>query len=486
MEIRDAEQATEWLSAGLCLTRLAQATPDEIPRISRWAFKILSESGTLPPLGTVADIAHIALGRPLDFRDSLPGCDPELQAAIRTYEDQFLGRLAADPRLEAVSHAISRLSPQLQADAIPLLVARIIERIRFSERVSMSPGVARRATESVSSELLETGFAVLRRSGAVSDALIDGYEGLVNAARRTGSLLSEGDVFLLENLAALDSLSQRLAIEQMVEVAGELTRAMPRRMKPRDNAKRGHTPTNIEDEDRYPTGGFSSISTVGTLENLVSSELIYMEEGLEPNAVDLFDMRYVEGELLYYTRDESVFVRTRRAITFALMPDLSRARFKDQGVKWQRLVIVFGLISCAVQRLADWLSESGLQFRVVFVHNNTRSTPLKAEKALCELLLGEWIEKEMCVVEETEDIEDVLFQATEAARTAQSDVVIVTMDDLDLGELDSRIRVATLNVKEPIPSLTWNDKPVRPGRVVEEDPWTSWVASTLELLQGIV
>ena len=92
--------------------------------------------------------------------------------------------------------------------------------------------------------------------------------------------------------------------------------------------------TSLTDEDHYPTGGFSSIATTGTMENLVISELIYMEDPADKDAaggVDLFDLRYAEGELLYYTRDESQFVRDHRAVGFALSSDLTRARIKDRG-----------------------------------------------------------------------------------------------------------------------------------------------------------
>lgn len=483
-EIRDSDIATRWLAAGLCLQRLTASPADEIPSTSRAAFKLLSESGAIPPAGVLSDVARLLAGHTLEVKQELPAAAPELRQAIRHYEDQFLGRLAADPRLDAIADAIAKLPPSRAADAVPLMVGRLMERMGYTGGVSMSPGVARRATEQVSRELLEQGYATLREAGELTDWMVTGYEQLVAAARRTGALLSEADVFLLENLDVLDSLTQRLAIEQMVEVADELGRTLPRRLKPRNQSQRGRTPTQIEDEDQYPIGGFASISTSGSLENLVSSELIYMDE-TPGESVDLFDLRYVEGELLYYTRDESVFVRTRRQLTFVILPELSRARFKDQGLSWQRLVIVFGVIACTVRRLSDWLSEEGLSFRVVFVHDGSRTTPLKAEKGLCELLLREWIEKEMCTVDEADALEDVLFQAAEAARTAQSDVVAFTMDEPPALELDPRVRLATISVQNPTPVLRWHDRNVREVPT-EDEPWSSWRTATLDLLQEVI
>lgn len=52
----------------------------------------------------------------------------------------------------------------------------------------------------------------------------------------------------------------------------------------------------------YPVGGISELSNRGSLENLLRSELIYSETDTE---IDLFQVRYVEGELLYYQRDSN-------------------------------------------------------------------------------------------------------------------------------------------------------------------------------------
>lgn len=52
----------------------------------------------------------------------------------------------------------------------------------------------------------------------------------------------------------------------------------------------------------YPVGGISELSNRGSLENLLRSELVYSELDEE---INLFEVRYVEGELLYYQRDSN-------------------------------------------------------------------------------------------------------------------------------------------------------------------------------------
>jgi hypothetical protein len=215
---------------------------------------------------------------------------------------------------------------------------------------------------------------------------------------------------------------------------------------------------------------------------LVTSELIYMDE--DPEHVDLFDMRYVEGELLYYTRDESVFIRSRRVVTFVFDADLVRARFKDQGMRWQRLVAAMGLLSAAVKQLSAWLSEEGLFFRVAFVRTEGDS-PLEAERGLCQLLLREWIEKEMAEVVEIDRTEVAVEKAEEDARTAQADVVVFTMQTRPFEDLDKRVRAAFVNLGEPSPALWWSDR--TPGNITTDaEPWSAWIAVSVELLQSII
>jgi hypothetical protein len=307
------------------------------------------------------------------------------------------------------------------------------------------------------------GGTELRRTTA--DALTESYNSLVRASRHTAQLVTESDLFVLEHLSALRSSSQRLEVEQIVDAATQLSDSLPRRMRRQSN--RGRVPTDIENEAQFPAGGFSSIERAGSLENLVTSELIYMnDEG--STDVDLFEVRYVEGELLYYSRDESVLVREQRVFTFVLYPELVRARVKDRDVPWQRLVVALGVIVALVQRLSEWLNESGLQFRVVFLRDpRTRSTPLSAERKLCQILLGEWVDKGVATVEDAASWEE---EASAAVRTAQSDVVIFSVGKLPEFTLDPRVRMIAVDLRE--------SNPIVSSVEAEATPWQSWLRAT--------
>src|SRR6185295_9713646 len=101
-----------------------------------------------------------------------------------------------------------------------------------------------------------------------------------------------------------------------------------------------------------PVGGFSSLSTRGTIESLLHSQLAFMEKEDRP---DLFDMKFLRDELLYYARDENQFLRRRRTFIFALFPDLRHTRVKDPALPYQRGILLLGLVLVMVRRLSDWL-----------------------------------------------------------------------------------------------------------------------------------
>ena len=291
-----------------------------------WIRASLSDAPTLPPVGVIVDVGRLLeCGGSFDATAAMVISHPQLGQAIRGYEEQFLGRLAGDRRFEAAADAIARLSGELRNEGVALLVAQLLQRIHFDHAVAITPLRARRVLGRPAIELREEGLARLRVSSTDEEAgelalLTHSYQRLVACARHASTLLTDRDIFTLENLDLLRSLTQRVAIQQMVDAAEQLENALPRRIRRRPR-RRGVTPTRMEDENTYPAGGFSSISTLGSLENLVCSELIYMDDNID---YDLFDVRYSEGELLYYTRDDSVFLRNRREIIILLHPHLYR------------------------------------------------------------------------------------------------------------------------------------------------------------------
>jgi hypothetical protein len=147
-------------------------------------------------------------------------------------------------------------------------------------------------------------------------------------------------------------------------------------------------------KDSYPVGGFSSLSNRGTVESLLHSQLIFMEPGERP---DLFDIKFVRDELLYYSRDENQFFRRHETFLFLLSPNLATARLKDAELPYQRIVMALALLVTAVRTLIQWLSGVGLRFE--FLVLDAPQPALDPEIQLLEMLLGDQIANGTAAVE---------------------------------------------------------------------------------------
>lgn len=438
----DREEATETISAGLCLARLIP-TAEAAQKMGPWILATMGERLDLPPPGVVGDLGALLFGASLDpLRTGMavPGDDPNLAAALRRYEDAVLGRLAVDGRLASAGFAVARLPKEMHAQAVGILVAGVLARIDFDGGIEVQPGIVRQLTERKPEEAMQRGFATLRDDADVRKRLTEGYASLARCAQKARDLIGDADLFALENLTVLGSLTQRLAIADVVRAQESIANTLPRRF-PRRRRKEGDVASKLEDESVYPVGGFSSVTTSGSLENLVTSELIYMDAPPPPGQVadvDLFDMRYVEGELLYYARDEAIFVRRRRLVILALSPDLVRTRVKDRELPWQRIVVVLGVVLVLTKKLVELLGEEALEIKVAFLHEDGAKMPLEEEKALSELMLREWRDKGMAdvLIATWEDITEL---AAASARRALVEVVRIHATKAQVGPLDPRV-----------------------------------------------
>jgi vWA domain found in the FtsH ternary systems/N-terminal helical region fused to the FtsH ternary system vWA domain len=391
-ELRDLDEARDFLLQGLWLQRVVPAGKGNVVEALAWAMEIAAGGQPLPPIGFVADLGHVAFGMDWEGRDSRNALAiPSLPINLfRTYEDHVLGKIYADWTFAKASDSLRRYQGRDRAKGLAFTVNQLRERAQFPG-VELPPGVIKHAMESKPEEILNQGWESLRQDG-VQPLLLDLYEGLIQAARRTAEALGPEDVFELEHRTALDDFGQRLALRQVVRVATSLEATLPRhRIRPQ--ARRMEVPTRILDEDTYPVGGFSSISTRGSIESLLHSQLAYMEPS-GADRPDLFDVKFVRDELLYYSRDENQFLRRRRTFVVALGPDLVSTRFKDSELQYQRGVLLLALLVVVVRKLTEWLTTDALVFQFLFLRPEDpldKSDPLAAEQALLQTLLREEI-----------------------------------------------------------------------------------------------
>jgi hypothetical protein len=231
-------------------------------------------------------------------------------------------------------------------------------------------------------------------------------------------------------------------------------------------------PTRVLDEDTYPVGGFSSLSTRGTVESLLHSQLAYMERDERP---DLFDVKFLRDELLYYARDENQFLRRRRAFVIALFPDLLHTRVKDPTLPFQRGILLLALLLVVVRRLSDWLSSDALLFEFLFLDG---AEPLGRERELLEMLLREPIETGNVVVKVL-PAGSLAKECGELARRSLCHCLTASTADRPFEAQDTV--VTRLALDGPCPALAaGEDGPVYPEG---EEPFDVWAGVLLELLQ---
>jgi hypothetical protein len=455
-----------------------------------WALSTATELGQVPPLGVIADVGTVFNGTQLT--QHLIGT-PKLKKAIQAYDDHVMGRIASEAKTESVVDAMSKLSIGLKNTGVSFIIGKIVERLGGSGiLLDVSITEIKKMLRISEEDIKVNAFAELR-SPRMAEKLATIYEGIAKAARHTGCLVADSDIFTMENLGVLSQLNQRIAIEHIVDAAQEIEASLPQKIR-RKAQSTGPVPTQADDESNYPIGGFSAISNSGTIENLVCSELIYMEDpkDLEESGdqFDMFDMRYAEGELLYYTRDESMYVRRAKVVTFVLNADLIEARVKDRGVKYQRLVIALGAILCTIKRMISWLSEDGMIFRIIFLNNGKRQALLFEEIALSKLLFREWQESGVVVISEATSIDSVLESMVQDVKKFQCHIVEVSTSKSFIGvppvgalgkPCDLKIQRSTIEVSGEVPMM--NTTGAR-GLISAEDV-DSWNTLTLSLLKDL-
>lgn len=119
---------------------------------------------------------------------------------------------------------------------------------------------------------------------------------------------SETQLYELSHADIFQKRSDRLRARALGLVAERLGRppALPRlsRVRVPDVA------VMAREETHFPAGGSAGLATRGAPESIVPSELLYLDS--EPGEPDLFSLKFVENELLYFVRDEGVLVQRRR------------------------------------------------------------------------------------------------------------------------------------------------------------------------------
>jgi hypothetical protein len=473
IELRDLDEARAFVTQGLWLQRLATPAKESVAPALEWALAAAASDQCVPAVGFVSDLGHallsVAAGQKLTAPLAIPGFPPGL---ARAYEDYVLGKIAADFSLERAVDALRRYQRLDQGRGLAFVLQQMQQRSGF-QMVTLSPAVLKGLQRESPERTLKEGWDSLLRDGLMPE-LVTCYESLVQVARQTAEFLGPEDIFELEHGTALAEFGQRVALRQVLQAADTLDRSLsPHRPRPRTGQQQ--VPTRVLAEDTYPVGGFSSLSTRGTIESLLQSQLALMEKSDRP---DLFDVKYVRDELLYYSRDENQFFRRRKTFVIVLQPDLVQARFKDAQLAWQRVVLLLALIVVAVRRLCDWLSEDALRFELVFLEPGAAKHPLADEHNLLQTLLREQIANTTVALLSDPSLSVIAARCALHGRRSLCHCLIVGLGPQPLTAEDTQ--VCQLNLASPHPELT---TPEEMNGNEPQDALGAWVLTLENLLQ---
>jgi hypothetical protein len=470
IELRDPNIASSFLCQGLWLQRARPVSAATVRPALEWALEVASEGHPLPPIGFVADVGQLNLAADWESR---PGrgtpAPPNWPAGLlRSYEDHVLGKFYADLSVVRATDALRRYQAgRDQARGLAFLIEQFREYAGVGG-VLLSPGIIKSLLEADPQETLTRGWRSLDRDGP-QPLLIELYESLVWAVRLIAEILRPEDVFELEHGTALQELGERVALRQVLQAAAHLEAALPAR-RPRTLPHRQDVATRILDDDTYPVGGFASLSTRGSVESLLQSQLAYMEKADRP---DLFDAKYLRDELLYYSRDENQFLRRRRTFAFVLFSDLVQTRFKDAGLPWQRGVLLLAMLVIAVRKLCDWLSSDALAF-VFYVPDR-----LGPECELLEIVLREQVANKTVEIESYTESGQVEEHCARRARRSLCHCAAISIAGNTLTPDDTMSLQIQMNRPCPKirPTLAEQD------REESEDLLFAWSAALDSLLQ---
>jgi FtsH ternary system-like protein len=341
--------------------------------------------------------------------------------------------------------------------------------------VLLSPAIFKGLIESGGNDTLSRAWQSVSRAG-ISHTLKQQVTRLIAGCRHSAEVLTTEDIFELEHGSALADLGQRIATRQVISVVRRLKSAVQRIGKPRVTQR--DVATQLLDEDSYPVGGFVSIATRGSLESLLHSQLAYMEPP-GSRRPDLFDIKFLRDELLYYSRDENQFLRHRHVFVFFFTKSLSQARFKDPTLPAQRIIMAFGLVVAAIELLTEWLSEDALKFDLIFEATDS-DDPLVQERALLQSLLQEAIASGTIRIKTVSDRSTIVREYSALAERLQCRLLSVQATSAPTADPDDHIS-DYLTLSGPHPATTLSGEKEFDD---SNDPAESWQTALVRLVSS--
>ena len=443
-----------WIDRVGCADPLVESLPATV----RWLLARWGSGDDHLPLHLVHDLGHLLLhGR--DFRFASTGAlahwSDETRAGRLAYEDKVLGRWALDPTVLDAHVAIAGMSAARRDDAVahavglalagPLLAADDLARgnpAHLRQWAAELPAVA------------ADDARVLH--GKVSDewrAWAEAQHVACVRALPSGRLFRAEDLWEIAHLPELPSESARLALRTILGLTARIGGVSPPvALSLRHRAR--EVPIEAEEADHYPAGGFDAISTRGTFENLVRSEVAYVGEGsAEHGGVDLFDVRLAENELLFYTRDESPLLDARRDLTVVLHLPAAQ-RHKHPSLEVQTLVLTEALALALQGDLLRMFGPAGSRCAIVWLAERPGDVDVaEEERALLSLPMAAEVAHRRVVLQVARTWEEVPVAGRLVCSPLPDDAAVERVAWVCVNEAQWVIGDARVAVAEGAPAL---------------------------------
>lgn len=347
-----------------------------LPALLRTAMAVQAAGIDTAPLVLIHDVMGVLLrGRSVRLcgsreRVSLEGLVEDdtravLAKARLDVEDRVLVALLRDPSVLAAHVLVAGARSEAQEAVLAHAVIEVLPAVLSSTWPAVSVGRTRALLESVKATTLHDGAINAADLDSLNDDDVFAIaQVLLQVPAPSSTVVSAEALWELSHLEQVPQEATRLALRTVHRLMTALPAPSPEVLRlVRD--RRAQVPTEDVDVDTFPAGGFDAMSTRGTFENLVRSEVGYVGVGAEDDAraPDLFDVRFVEGELLFYTRDESPLLQRQRVLSVQLL-DVQQLRHKRAELPSQTLVLCEACVLRAFADLQDAVSAHAIQLQV--------------------------------------------------------------------------------------------------------------------------
>ena len=449
--------------------------------------RLLSLGFTQLPFFLVVDVYLIVtLHHQAEFvREGVDGREwqDEHRAILQRYEREFLGRLLLLP---ALTDALEiTVTAEEKVGRRQRVMARLFSVLgpMFESEFDLNPSYLRdsETRDLDQPRILESIERLDERAVAVHFKSLDGFLRRVQQEVRWDRLLTEEDLFELTHFEELSTDHLRLGCRQILDVERRLQSSQPIQnfIIPED----GNADTAYLDETHYPTGGLAGLTNKGTFENLVLSELAYLTE--EDAGINLFDLRYIENELLYYMRDSGQLRRKRRTVHLVFDVGDWFLR-KSIGYDYQFSILLQGFALRLLRDLFKIFEKDSVHFHFTFLPVGDPEH-LARESGLLRVILGDFIKHEWVSIRLLDSLD--LRELPDPRRKGY--VILVTSDETrpdwekrikHAEDEDLPLSIAVLNLGSE-PSDTTDHGCTLP---IDGAPWADLLEPKEELLKALV